>query len=117
MSIANTVQSEATKKELAALTTQFNRAILTIRELDLGPATDEFVKTTIIPAYRTRHAEIQAKGGNDDAEITFEKKTRAKRKTAEATTEVATTPVIEAAKAGSNGKATKKGDKAGSDMM
>lgn len=82
MSIANTVLSLESKKKLNALTSTFDKGILSIRELDLGAAADKFIKETILPAYHERRGEIEKSGQDLDADITVVKATRAKRKTA-----------------------------------
>ncbi len=120
MSIANTVQSPETKKELGALTSKFDKAILSLRELDLGAAADKFIKEVIIPDYHKQHAEVVAKGVNGDADITFEKKTRAKRVKPDANAEVPASNNGTAPAATAPTPKTTKGNKKGgdgSDMM
>jgi hypothetical protein len=109
MSIANTVLNVESKKKLNSLTAQFDKGILTIRELDLGEAADKFIKETILPAYHGRRDEIEKNGRDLNADITVVKATRAKRKTAEAgdgATEAATAPTPEAPKTTKSKKST-----------
>lgn len=117
MSIANVIQSPETKLRLATITRQFDSAIAELRGLQVNEeAVEVFIKTSLVPVYAERCAEIKDGSFNPDASIeAVVKKTRAKRVKVEDT--ASTDPGDTGAQAPAKTKAKANGKAVGADMM